>query len=643
MVDRYHHCSYAVSVPGGTERGDRQKKENAAEINKSSFLPLEEGEERNEKSVADVQPHSFSAGKSNPPDIKGVKVVKKTKVKKQKTPKKQGCSLFLLLMLLALAPVVLATVILSTTSLHLTRTNLEGSVQTTLHVTADNLAKYCKENEITAMNASNYYEYLDSLKEEDLEMAILADGIPATTSIKNENDYRIREIPMDQDLVSDGGTEGYYDKNVVIEGNAYYGYYIPIMNDGRITAVAFAAERKNDITDALWEIEVVFLICAVGIVLLFGAICFFLSRALSSRMKETGARVDALAEGDLSARKESHSIVREIRNLLLNTSQMQRNLAQVIGGVQEVSGELLNSVRQVAEGSNATMEQAEQISQAVDQLSAAAEEMAENVQNISDRMDEIGAAVNDISASAGQLQKDSEEMQDNSRKAGEGMEKIMTGSSRSVESVDTITSKIHETNDYIEKIDEAVALIFSISGQTNLLSLNASIEAARAGEAGRGFAVVAEEIRKLSEQSAAGAEQIKELARGIMEKSGETVEQADVVKDIIREEQDYIIATREQYQQLEQSIRHSAEEIRKIAGETRHLSQQKEDILGNIGSLSAISEENAANNQQVNANIDEILTQIQTVGANCDKMKQISGELENSVAYFHTEKEPAGK
>lgn len=569
--------------------------------------------------------------------------MKKTKVKKQKTPKKQGCSLFLLLMLLALAPVVLATVILSTTSLHLTRTNLEGSVQTTLHVTADNLAKYCKENEITAMNASSYYEYLDSLKEEDLEMAILADGIPATTSIKNENDYRIREIPMDQDLVSDGGTEGYYDKNVVIEGNAYYGYYIPIMNDGRITAVAFAAERKNDITDALWEIEVVFLICAVGMVLLFGAICFFLSRALSSRMKETGARVDALAEGDLSAQKESHSIVREIRNLLLNTSQMQRNLAQAIGGVQEVSGELLNSVRQVAEGSNATMEQAEQISQAVDQLSAAAEEMAENVQNISDRMDEIGAAVNDISASAGQLQKDSEEMQDNSRKAGEGMEKIMTGSSRSVESVDTITSKIHETNDYIEKIDEAVALIFSISGQTNLLSLNASIEAARAGEAGRGFAVVAEEIRKLSEQSAAGAEQIKELAQGIMEKSGETVEQADVVKDIIREEQDYIIATREQYQQLEQSIRHSAEEIRKIAGETRHLSQQKEDILGNIGSLSAISEENAANNQQVNANIDEILTQIQTVGANCDKMKQISGELENSVAYFHTEKEPAGK
>ena len=569
--------------------------------------------------------------------------MKETRAKKQKASKKQGVSLFLLLMLLALAPVVLATVILSTTSLHLTRMNLEESVQTTLHVTADNLAKYCKENEITAMNASGYYEYLDSLRDEGLEMAILADDIPAATSIKNENDYRVREIPLDQDLVSAGGTEGYYDKNVVIEGNTYYGYYIPIVNDGRTIAVAFAGERKNEITDALWGIEIVFLLCAVGMVILFGAICFFLSRALTGKMKETGRRVDALAEGDLSTRKEASSIVREIRDLLQNTTQMQQNLAQVIGGVQEVSGELLKSVSRVAEGSDAAREQAGQISQAMEQLSSAAEEMAENVQNISDRMDEIGEAVNDISASAGQLQKDSEEMQDNSRKAGEGMEKILSGSSRSVESVDTITAKIHETNDYIEKIDEAVALIFSISGQTNLLSLNASIEAARAGEAGRGFAVVGEEIRKLSEQSAAGAEQIKELAQGIMAKSGETVEQADVVKGIIREEQDQIVATRQQYGQLEQSIRHSAEEIRKIAGETGHLSQQKETILENIDSLSAISEENAANNQQVNANIEEILTQIQTVGTNCDKMKQISGELENSVAYFHTEKEPAAK
>ena len=45
MVDRYHHCSYAVSVPGSTECGHRTKKENAAEQRKAA----ENREERKER------------------------------------------------------------------------------------------------------------------------------------------------------------------------------------------------------------------------------------------------------------------------------------------------------------------------------------------------------------------------------------------------------------------------------------------------------------------------------------------------------------------------------------------------------------------------------------------------------------------
>lgn len=61
------------------------------------------------------------------------------------------------------------------------------------------------------------------------------------------------------------------------------------------------------------------------------------------------------------------------------------------------------------------------------------------------------------------------------------------------------------------EVNQLAEDVLTISGQTNLLSLNASIEAARAGEAGRGFAVVAAEIGKLADNSSSTVSAIQSL------------------------------------------------------------------------------------------------------------------------------------
>ncbi len=79
---------------------------------------------------------------------------------------------------------------------------------------------------------------------------------------------------------------------------------------------------------------------------------------------------------------------------------------------------------------------------------------------------------------------------------------------RSGEALNDSTEKIMGS---ISEIQSFVKDIQSISGKTNILSLNASIEAARSGEMGKGFAVVALEMQKLANDIKASSAKILEI------------------------------------------------------------------------------------------------------------------------------------
>jgi methyl-accepting chemotaxis protein len=129
------------------------------------------------------------------------------------------------------------------------------------------------------------------------------------------------------------------------------------------------------------------------------------------------------------------------------------------------------------------------------------------------------------------------------------------------------------------ELKEMAGDVASIAHQTNLLAINAAIEAARAGEAGRGFAVVAQEVRVLSNRSAATGRQI-----------GSRIESVDAAMTaILKAVEGYVAHDTEMVGQSEQAIGQVLGEFERVTGglgdSAELLRREGETIQGEIGQV----------------------------------------------------------
>ena len=542
------------------------------------------------------------------------------------------------IMLIGSVPLLSAIIILTICAAMRMENELETSTYARLRACAISVQKYFEwdiREEILEKDDVSY-EFIDSLQKDEIELTFFEGDTRFITSIKDKNGNRAEGTKASEEvwnIVKTG--KDYQSDGIDISGVKYYVYYTPVCtDDGKVIGMAFAGEKESIVNDAKNNLMISFVEIALVLTVVYLIILIWLARVIRKPLAKTAADIENIANGNISNEISGSSKIAETDKLITASRILKEKLNDIVSGVNEHVVNLQQDTASLKERADFCNDGTKQISQAMEELSVTAVTLAENVQDVNAKSLEMGNAITDIDGDVQVLSDNSNHMDKANEDAAKSIETVLDSSNRSSAIVEKITNQIEETNQAISSINEAVDLIMDITGQTSLLSLNASIEAARAGQAGRGFAVVADEIKKLSEQSAQGADAIKQVADNIFEKSNESVALVNEVRELIGKEQEDISVSKESFEILSKTINDNLVAVSRISEKTKQLDTIKQAIIGNINDLSAISEENAASNQEVSANITNIAESIDEMNAATGHVNNISEKLAQLMEYF---------
>lgn len=428
---------------------------------------------------------------------------------------------------------------------------------------------------------------------------------------------------------------GEHPGNAVVDydfhGTTKYAAYC-IMSNNDIVVVS---ADESDVLSGLHQVSATAFGVLVGIVLVMCVIAYIVGKRMAKPLVKLGNVVEQMAEGNLNASfdgvKDSND---EIGLIKVRMQHMAALFSDIVEKIREASDHMTASSSELNETSEQTLSANGEISRAVQDVAEGSTNMATSILDINDNLGTMSSETQVIDSSVHEIKKQAALVQESSQMMSDKMRNMRESSVRMDEGIATISERIRKVNEVVDKVREIVSVIEEISGQTNLLSLNASIEAARAGDAGRGFAVVAEEIRVLSDNTSEQLENIKQIISELISECSECVKASEnIVEDNAaqKEEIGYVLT---EFGTLDEQIGLTADKAEEIKKLVETMVELNGNITQSSGGLTDVSSANAAATEEMTANIEELNAMMHGVADMAGQMHDQSEKLNNALQYF---------
>ena len=429
---------------------------------------------------------------------------------------------------------------------------------------------------------------------------------------------------MDE-AVADAGTA-----EVDFQGEKYLFIYSHSADIGFTTCALVPMRVVTSQATEIRNMTIGLVILACVIVVIVG---IFITAGIENNMRRISRKFGDVAKGDLTVTvsAKGHD---EFQDLAGSATNMITNTKKLVNQVSNATGELEVSAQNVGQASELIHEYSQDITRAIGEINEGMEEQSRHAQECVEKTDILSNEIQEVSHVVERVEKLVGETEGMINK---GVEIVQVLGDRAGETTQ-MTVKVSESIESLRKeseiINSFVATITEITEQTNLLSLNASIEAARAGEAGRGFAVVAEEIRKLADDSAKAAGEIRNNVANITAQTQNSVESASQAKAMVELQTKAVEEVIAVFREMQERMGQLIEGLKDIVVSTEKADGERSAAVAAVKNISDIIEETAGSAETVNDVANKLLNHVEKLSTTASVLDENMEGLKNEISVF---------